>query len=219
MKTFRFAIGSAEGPRSTVWRLWTTNLEFYIKSSMMGNSVKVSIHSEGAAQYSMESDWYGKNRPDQPNKGRHIEKWTWQEPSKTNASLVFLMFVPQCELRKVHTDRDLSNVTWLDAPGEGKQVQVICYVSPAPLAAAPTDAPGFLCALERGEGSIVVFAKVVDVTPEDIEHSKRVKETAIEWARADGRKLQPEYRMAALAKTDAGDRALIEFVATSTTPI
>jgi len=71
--------------------------------------------------------------------------------------MVFRMLVPQSELRKVHEVADLKNVTWIDEPGAGRQLQVVCYVSPAPAQHAPVDEPRFLCALERGPGSIVML--------------------------------------------------------------
>ena len=211
-KEFRFAVGTPNGLRSSVWKLWTSKREFYVKSRMMGSTVKVSVHSEGVAQYSMESPWYGKHRPNQPNRDRHIERWEWNEPTDNAASMVFRVFIPQSELREVKASEHLSGVIWLEAPGEGKQAHIICYASPAPLSEAPVDAPGFLCALERGNGSIVVFAQAINVTPEDLHQTREVKKQASDWAMESEHEILPSYRMAALAKDAEGRRALIEFV-------
>lgn len=211
MKKFRFAVGSADGLRSTVWQLWTSGLEFYLQSRMMGGSVKVSIHSGGVGQYSMQSDWYGKHRPNQPNRERHIDRWEWAEPVETTAPMVFRMFVPQSELRKVHEVEDLTHVTWLDEPGAGRQLQVVCYVSPAPIHHAPVVEPRFLCALERGLGSIVIFAYPVDVSPEDLQQRELVHAQMTKWATQNGVEVQAKYRMAGLAVDDTGTRSLIEF--------
>lgn len=211
MKKFRFAVGSADGLRSTVWQLWTSGLEFYLQSRMMGGSVKVSIHSGGVGQYSMQSDWYGKHRPNQPNQARHIDRWRWVEPTDQTASLVFRMFVPQTALRDVRETEDLSTVAWLDEPGAGRQLQIVCYVSPAPIDAAPVNEPRFLSALERGAGSIVVFAFPVDVCQEDLRQMDLVNAQVENWAAENGVELKPTYRLAGLAVDATGGRSLIEF--------
>jgi hypothetical protein len=178
---------------------------------MMGGSVKVSIHSGGIGQYSMQSEWYGKHRPNQPNRERHMDRWEWAEPVETTASMVFRMFVPQSELRKVHEAEDLNHVTWLDEPGAGRQLQVVCYVSPAPIHHAPVDEPRFLCALERGPGSIVVFANTVDVSQEDLQQRELVRAQVANWAAQNDREIHAKYRMAGLAVDNTGMRTLIEF--------
>jgi hypothetical protein len=48
--TVRFAVGKPEGPRSTVWRLWTHKNEVYISAWSLASDVKISLHSSGDAR-------------------------------------------------------------------------------------------------------------------------------------------------------------------------
>jgi hypothetical protein len=121
------------------------------------------------------------------------------------------MFVPQSALRDVRETEDLSTVAWLDEPGPGRQLQIVCYVSPAPIDAAPVNEPRFLCALERGAGSIVVFAFPVDVCEEDLRQTDLVNTQVTNWAAENGVELKSTYRLAGLAVDATGCRSLIEF--------
>jgi len=78
---FRFAVGSKDKIRSTVWKLWTRNGQFYVLSRMMGSITKVSFHSNGKAQFSFTAEWFVKKEPNKPNKSRHIDVWEWKAPA------------------------------------------------------------------------------------------------------------------------------------------
>jgi hypothetical protein len=213
MREFRFAVGLAKGRRSTVWRMWTHKAELYLHSRMMGGSTKVSIHSGGQAQWSMQSDWYGKNRPNQPNQARHIDKWRWAQPGLLAATHAFRLFIPSSELREIQVDEDLSNVEWLADPGTGGQVVVDCYVSPASANLAPTSDPAFLCALERdATSSIVAFARQLEVTRDDLDQVERLHDDVRAVVSRESITIQPGYRLVALATDGNGLRGMIEFV-------
>lgn len=139
MKEVWCAVGTLTGLRSTVWRIWTQGGSAYLRSRMMGNSTKVSLHPTGQAQFSMTSEWYGVNRPNQPNQRRHIEKWRWERPTGDAASHVLTLSIPSSELRLVSTDENLSRVGWLPDPGEEKRLDLRCFVVPRrPSAVAAT---------------------------------------------------------------------------------
>ncbi len=213
MRKYRIAVGDATGRRSTVWRLWTAKADFYLQSLNMGGSTKVSIHGSGKAQWSMQSDWYALNRPNQPNQARHIEKWSWQLPTLHTASHVFRLFIPESELRLIDNAEVLADVHWLPNPGTGRKVVVECHVSPAVPSAAPVNDPGFLCALERdGGGSVVAFARDLAVSDHDLEEVVRVQKAATEMATQHSIVIQPGYRLVALTVDEYGTRGMIEFV-------
>lgn len=161
----------------------------------------------------MQSEWYGSNRPNQPNQARHIEKWRWNEPEGNTATKVFRLFIPKSELREVHLVEDLTDVNWLSEPNEGQQVQLVFYVSPASTELAPVEAPGFVCALSRlNSGSIVVFALYQEITTCDFEQVRQVHTRLDGLAKSGDLEIKPGYRMVAFATDDMGTRGMIEFV-------
>ncbi len=213
MREFRFAIGDPFRLRSTVWLLKSTKADFYIHSRMMGGSTKVSIHESGQAQWSMQAEWYGKNRPSQPNAMRHIEKWTWTAPNPNTATHTFRIFIPRTELRTFTTSEDLSLVTWLPDPGLGKQVVIETYISPSSAADAPSKDAGFLCALERDHGtSVVAFARIADMSEHDNEQLAQVHAEVAQVVATQDLTVKPGYRVVAFAVDDNGIRGMIELV-------
>lgn len=82
----------------------------------------MSVHDPNEARWSMQSEWYGVNRPNQPNQLRHIEKWTWTPIPQPSPVEVFRVFIPESELRTVHTDENVTTVNWVAAPPQGHRV-------------------------------------------------------------------------------------------------
>lgn len=173
----------------------------------------MSIHSGGKAQWSMDAVWYGQNRPNQPNRHRHILKWDWSPPSESFASHVFRISVPNSELRKIDLIEDLSGVTWLPAPGEGEKATVECYISPAPASKAPTTRSDFVTALDlTAQCSVVALLTVEPISEKDRQNIALVKVAAREQLGAAGQTIEPGYRGVGVFRDDHGVRGMFEFI-------
>ena len=121
----RFAVGSAEGPRSTVWRLWTRKgtSDVYIAARTLGGSLKVSLHESGVWRYAFsEEHWEG--QASTGNKDRMIERWN-RPPPIDGITSAFMVVVPTSEIglprhqlpeRAKKYTRD---VTWVPPAPEG----------------------------------------------------------------------------------------------------
>jgi hypothetical protein len=181
---------------------------------MMGRSTKVSFHATGDAQWSMISEWYAKNRPNQPNRLRHIEKWKWSIPGDGAASHVFRISIPSSELRQISTDEDLNSVRWLADPGEKKKVGIECYVVSQPAVDAPDLRPDdLLQALElHGGRSLLALYRVLPVGDADADLLMNVRRRAATAARERGFDVQPEFRSVASFTDGNGVHGMSEFV-------
>jgi hypothetical protein len=212
-KEFRFAIGTENSMRSSVWKFWTTGSELYIQSRMMGCSTKVSLHYPTYSQWSMESKWYGENRPRQPNVGRHINRWEREVPKHNEAAHVFRIVIPRSELRTINVDEDLAKVVWLPVPEEGCAANVECYITP------PSDQKEFnfpyahLATLDLTDDRYFVALTHEDKVSRHNENQlSLVRSEAVALAQADGDMVQPEFRGVAFFQDDNGVRGMIEFV-------
>jgi hypothetical protein len=59
-QVLRFAVGTADGPRSSrTWRLWVPKgkSDVYVSSRRIANSVKVSLHEPGPSRFALTSEF------------------------------------------------------------------------------------------------------------------------------------------------------------------
>ena len=184
-----------------------------MQSRMMGASTKVSIHSGGQAQWSMESTWYGVNHPNKPNRFRHIDRWSWSDPEGSVARRVFKIYIPHSELREIAVEEDLSKVSWLEPPDAGMQTLLDCFIAPAAANKIAGDTPSWICVLELSDRtSVVVLGYVLRLTTHDLSEKARVFEEVQARATASDMIIQKGFRLVALSRDDEGTRGMIEFV-------
>lgn len=212
-KEFRFCVGSQDGKRSTVWKVWTSKSDSYVLSRMMGSSTKVSIHTSGDAQWSIQSEWFAKNRVGQKNQTRHIEKWKWTIPIASVATYVFRISIPQCELRNIESEEDLADVVFLSAPAPDQKCEIGLYISPAPIANAPILESGFIAALPlENNQSLVMFVNYFSLQDTELNQLEELKALAEISAPKAGIHLRPELRGTGFFVDANGVRGIIEFV-------
>jgi hypothetical protein len=180
---------------------------------MMGASSKVSLHADGTGQWSLQSEWYAKNRPGQPNRARHIDRWRWSYPAGSTATHVFRISVPASELCPLELNEDLANVTWLAAPGSGRKLTAECYVAPLPVAAAPIARPDFLCALDMSAHlALVVLTSDMPVSTDDANALALLRSEAMRVVTENGLEPRASYRLVAFFRDDNNVRGMVECV-------
>jgi hypothetical protein len=72
----RFAVGSAEGPRSAVWYLWTGKgtSDVYIAARALIGNLKVSLHESGVWRIAFTEE-HKEGQASTHDKDRVIERW------------------------------------------------------------------------------------------------------------------------------------------------
>lgn len=113
----RWAFGSPDGARSSVWRLWTGQQgDIYFALRSLGGVIKASFHRDGNCQLGFTSQYaptaasrFGKTR-------RHWERW--QLPSEPVFRIARIL-VPGTELRPSPISEKDRKIIWLPSPPNG----------------------------------------------------------------------------------------------------
>jgi hypothetical protein len=135
-REIRFAAGTVNGLRSTVWKLYTgSDDSIYLQSRMMGSDTKVSFHKSGSCQFSCTDEWVNKNIGNRIHKNaeRHLSRWERKLPIKEEASLTFRLVIPGTEMRCISNETKLQKVQWLPLPQKDELLLVDFYFTPVEL--------------------------------------------------------------------------------------
>jgi hypothetical protein len=172
----RFALGSRDGLRSTIWKAWVNGDDAYLATRMFGKYQKVSFHSSGQCQWSCTSEWVVQEEG-RRNSDRHIVKWEMPEAQSGWARLIFNVDIPMSEMRSSPPITDKKKVFWVTgAPMEGT-VRFVFFDTPISEndpAPSNTDARQHLFSLRFKSGRwIVILVELVSLSPTDLSTAKR----------------------------------------------
>lgn len=143
-QALRFAVGSADGPRSRTWRLWVRpqKSDVYISGRRLGSSVKVSLHEPGPARFALTHEWVrktGYRAPEGMDRRLAVE---WERPRPRPPRRIarpFSIIVPFDEVLDRETT-ETGTVTWVPPPPDGTCIHFdVVYV---PAGALVTGHPG-----------------------------------------------------------------------------
>ena len=210
---YRFAVGSQEGKRSSVWKVWAQKDDVYIQSRMMGCDMKVSLHSDGKCQFSLTSDWIKKKQV--RNKDRHLVRWQLKKPVASSAMHIFRMIIPENELREIKTEERFKKMEWLDSPTVGNAALIECYLSPPASDISDSKFPYEKLATFHLSDSrwFVLLLHYEAVSSESIEQMKASRLAVAKIAEDSDVELKPKFRAVAFAEHDNEPlKGLIEFV-------
>lgn len=118
----RFAIGSANGPRSSIWRLWTSKKpksDVYLAARHVAGAFKASLHESGGWQVSFISEFVNTLRSagSWPRDSRHVDRWQRPTEISPGITLAFRIVVPASELRVNPIQiPDEKPVSWVPPP-------------------------------------------------------------------------------------------------------
>ena len=209
--TIRFCVGSPEGGRSTVWRVWAHKQDVYIQSRMMGSQAKVSFHRTGLAQWSRTDEWV--KRSGAGNADRHMVRWETPQPSAGRASLLFRIIVPASELQTPGIPRRVGKVLWVESPDTGHATLIECYLAPGPpQQIAGSSFPFALLATlpVEARGTFVILAHEEEVSPQNLRILDGARTEILALAKASGLDPLPSHRAVAFLVSPDGARGMIE---------
>lgn len=209
MREFRFAVGSRDGLRSTVWKCWVQGAEAYISGRLFGTEAKVSLHSSGDCQWSCTDAWVQKHL-NRRNADRHIAKWQLTYPQGNDALLAFRVAVPVSELRSEPLHLGQKKVHWVGNAPIGSTVEFCFYFTRAlhgPPATDGTPTLRHMASLPMRDGRwLVVFVWLRSLSAVDV---AAARDAAVEQAREAGVQVGAEHRIALFALPTAETTAAV----------
>jgi hypothetical protein len=130
---FRFCVGTPNGPRSAVWRVWNPRgkNDVYVAVRALGGTAKVSLHADGQCNASLTQDFVRRHPGvgKRLTRGRHFYQWKRDTFLVRTAQLVMWVAIPASELRVTGHRKDDRDVVWIPAPPSSASVNVGCVFS------------------------------------------------------------------------------------------
>lgn len=120
----RFGVGSASGPRSGVWRVWTNNRrdDVYIAARTLGSELKVSLHP-GFWYFGFTERHAGReSNLIPPGRDRRLHRWERPAEFTPGWTRAFEIVVPESELVDHGKAYEGAQAIWLPAPASGQSV-------------------------------------------------------------------------------------------------
>ncbi len=156
IKGIRFALGTPDGPRSTVWRVWVSGDEVYIAARGIGDEMKVSLHSSGTWRYAFTEKHLAREKPlIDAERDRAVDRWRRPHEFAPGWTRAFSILIPTSELVASSVVVEKPNdIIWLDPLPEGWAARFTVLLS-AP-GATGTEGRGFATAAGRENDTEVV---------------------------------------------------------------
>lgn len=117
----RFAVGSAHGPRASVWRLWVNRNDVYVAARVAASEMKVSLHASGKWRSGFTDQHLQRANPlISLDRDRALDKWERPPQFAPGWTRAFTITVPASEI--VASDvvvSDPDEIIWIDPLPEG----------------------------------------------------------------------------------------------------
>jgi hypothetical protein len=130
--TVRFAVGRPDGPRGSVWRLWTRKSDVYISAWALTRIQKVSLHKSGLWRQAFTAEHVSAGSPFvAPDEDRAIEKWERPPEVAPGVTKAFEIIVPSSEVTTPKHPRAEAafrkhfvgkEIQWIDPPPQDREV-------------------------------------------------------------------------------------------------
>jgi|GEM_PF-5638177 len=166
---FRFCVGTALSPLSSVWKICIRNDDIYIFSSALGSDLKASIHGSGSSHWSVSAEWFLRRGAQFRNQDRYVVRWDRRNPEPTKAAYIFRIILPASELRPHCAVAVEKRITWLTEPRSGTAWEVEVYLTPPrPNVPSTATSPYRQLALlkTQSENWVAILVHQEELTPE-----------------------------------------------------
>jgi len=199
----RFAVGTPDGPRGSVWRVWTYRSDVYIAARSAASDQKVSLHASGVWRSAFtEAHAQKENSLVGEGDDRVLDRWNRPAEFAPGWTRAFMVVVPAREVVPCDVPAKSDEIVWIEPLPDGwATIFTVLFAAPG---ASGSDGRGFATAegrehhteivatlpLENGE-TVWVLAHAEEMTEAMDADVERVRAFVMEKAAA------------AMAKADA----------------
>jgi hypothetical protein len=169
----RWAIGSVDGPRGSMWRLWGNKKgDFYLSARTMGGILKTSFHKDGNCHSGFTSEYAAKAGI----KKRHMDRWTVVDEPPFR---VLQVLMPASDLRTFDVGRLPDHARWLAVPPADHLAVVTIFVSSKPpsnvetLAPPPSEPIGVLATPHRFCWAVYASSPITDAVQGHLDEARK----------------------------------------------
>lgn len=127
---YSFATGSADGLRSSVWRIFRRNNEVYVAPRSVANAMKLSLHSSRVCRFAVTEQhyqWMAEQGLEQPP-DRLLVKWNRPETPEYGTLLLATIIMPTDFLR-AFGDVPNRRMIWFEPPPSGMAIKAGLFLS------------------------------------------------------------------------------------------
>jgi hypothetical protein len=161
-RELRFAVGSPDGPRSAVWRIWATRNGVYAAASVVAARAHVSLHRDARWHYRLKD-----------SKGEVLDSHDWERPAplKDGVTKAFAVIIPwESVAPRTVGVPEPDRVRWWPAPKEGSYRTFAVLFGPHGIEARNvSDHPGgpqLPLTIDLPEEKMFVLTRAVEAAPE-----------------------------------------------------
>jgi len=140
----RWAVGSKEGPRSAVWRIWANRNDVYLSARYAASDYKVSLHASGKWRVAFTEHHLTRPQPLlSAGSDRALDRWDRPDEFAPGWTRAFLIMIPVSEVvpPAVPVDKP-DEVVWIEPPPLNSVAHFDVVLS-APDARGARDGRGF----------------------------------------------------------------------------
>jgi hypothetical protein len=120
----RWSVGTPEGPRSTIWRVWVNGSDAYIAARPAAGSIKVSLHASGIWRSAFTEKHMKGPKPLVPtDRDRVVDRWRRPPEFAPGWTRGFSILIPASEVQpSPAVVENPTEVVWFDPPPAGRMM-------------------------------------------------------------------------------------------------
>jgi len=128
----RVAVGSLLGPRSAAFRIWSPpgKSDVYASVRNIAGEIKISLHETGECNAGLTNQFAKRETVavDAMGGSRHQSRWNRLQHVGSRMVVPLQFVIPASELRSTASESAAAsrNVTWLEAPEQGRSIIISC---------------------------------------------------------------------------------------------
>lgn len=164
--TLRVGVGSADGERSSVWRIWAnpSKSDVYVAARNIVRVQKFSLHESGDYRYAWITREIAQEHTGEEQ--RIVDRWRRPDLDPSGWNLALSILVASEDVVAIPGPRETADVRWLPKPPPGRTRRILVMMVTPDLGGIPTTGAVVVEALALANGNAVIVLTDEIETPD-----------------------------------------------------